>query len=201
MVIEISDEATQMKIEEGDRVKITLSYTDASQDEVFSGLYVLKLLLDGHILKSVDGSIYAMFDPLGISKDESCKCSYDIWLAYADPIDDAMPRLTWISRCNDALALATGLSWFVESNELATEMIRNTRAYHAIIEDSRHILASIGEEITESSVDEIIGKLNDAGWDYDEANNKGVYDASRLDVVGDKEVDPSLKVTRRLPGR
>lgn len=140
---------------------------------------MLRLLLDGHILKSVDGSMYVMFDPQGLTKNEPCIRSCDIHIAYSDSIDD-MPKLTWTCRCKDAFYLATSIAWTVESAALASEINRNTRAYLALIQDARNIIADIGEEITEDSVSEMMGKLRNAGWIYDAANDQGSYDASKL---------------------
>lgn len=178
----ISDEAKQLNLEEGDKVIMSLSYPDIPQNRTFSGISVLRLLLDGHILKSVDGSMYVMFDPKGLKKNEPCINSSDIYIAYSDPIDD-MPKLTWTNWCNDALYLATSIAWTVESTALASEINRNSRAYLALIQDAWKILLDIDdidEEITEDSVSEMMRKLRNAGWIYDAVNDKGSYDASKL---------------------
>ncbi len=180
LAVMISKEAKKMGIREGDKVEVSLSSVDLPQENRFSGIEAIRLLMDGHVLRSADGSIYAMFDPLGISRKEPRKASADVWLAYSDPIDDCTPKLAWTARCNDILALVTCLEWTIEDMKVGDEICLNTKAYFAIIDDARAILTDKGEEITEAAVNSYIRKLNDIGWDYDAKQNKGVYDADRL---------------------
>lgn len=187
LVVMISKEAKQMGIKDGDKVEIALSRADVPAENRFFGLQALRLLLDGHMLKSIDSPvarspddvIYAMLDPLGLCGEGQPKTSADIWLAFGEPAGNR-PARTWVSRCNDALALVTSMNWAVEPLKDADEMTVNTKAYLAIIQDARKELAKKDIEITEEAVDEMILKLNSIGWDYNKRENKGVYDADRL---------------------
>lgn len=187
LAVMISKEAKKMGVKEGDKIEVSLSPVGLPQENRFSGLQALRLLMDGHMLKSIgspiarspDDVIYAMMDPLGLCGEGQPKTSADIWLAFGEPVGDR-PAKTWISRCNDVLALVTAMSWSVESLKDADEMTLNTRAYLAIIQDARNELIKRDIEITEEDVDKMIMRLNDIGWDYDARQNKGVYDADRL---------------------
>ncbi len=187
LVVMISKEAKQMGIKDGDKVEISISPANMPAENRFFGLQALRLLLDGHMLKSIDSPvarseddvIYAILDPLGLCGEGQPKTSADIWLAFGEPAGNR-PARTWVSRCNDVLALVTAMNWSVESCKDADEMTLNTKAYLAIIQDAKEVLAAKGIEITEEEVDKMIMKLNDIGWDYDKKENKGVYDGNRL---------------------
>ncbi len=183
LVVVLSSEAKQLGLKEHDSVYITLDTLDEMKTKQVCGAAVLSCLESGHIMKSVphDGSdpVYLALDPMRLVKQDERYTSKSIYVALTVPTD-LIPKDVWALTSIDIIDSIYNTPWVV-CDEVEDLLHFNTRAYMALRKDAIETLKKEGTcDITGDTILYQMLKLNDIGWFYDAANDKGVYDAQRL---------------------
>lgn len=173
--ISVTPEARRMGLRAGDDVLVTLESCNGSRENRFHGVEVIELLLQGHVMRCDALNTRMAMDPMRVYTEKIL--SQDaIAMSPLEPTKQ-VPKDVWATGCPDVLMFAFSADWYIEDINV-NELNKNTRAYHAIIRDAKK---ELGEDVTDpASINAMVHRLNDIGWDYDFKNDRGVYDRERL---------------------
>lgn len=164
-----------MGLKEGDEVFITLERTDGVQANAFRGAAVLRELEKGYIMRCDEINTRIALDPMNIIKQEE-RGDGSIVMSLLEP-SDYLPKDTWTATCPDILLFINRYTWSIDDVSMQ-EMNLHTRAWNAIVRDAKKELGDDCASLLD--VTDMVHELNDIGWIYNAAEDKGVYDAKRL---------------------
>lgn len=174
MAVNVTQEAKGMGLRTGDEVYITLERCDGVCENRFRGIEVIRMVLEGKIMRSDALNVRMAYDPLRIctQKTPGQDC---IAISAVEPTD-RLPKDVWASACPDIVTFAFASDWSIDDVSV-NELNRNTRAFNAI---SRDAVRELDGDQDPVRMNEMIHRLNDIGWDYDAKRDCGVYDRERL---------------------
>lgn len=176
LAVNISQEAKRMGLTAGDEVLVSLERADGVECNQFRGAGALIQLMEGRVLRCEEQNARIAMGPMNRGADGLPR-ETEVMVAPIEAMD-RFPKDAWLPGTLGLGPLSRSLmicNWVLDDADIE-QINLNTKAYRAICRDAQTCFMKRGARHFPSDEElqaEII-RLNDAGWDYDAENDKGI---------------------------